>query len=128
MATAELPARSGTDLNGVASLANLFLGKESKGSSSSTSQNSGGVTTSGTNTVSTGVSQDAINAAVQSILEGSQGLAAVSAGQNKVGLYNSSTNRLLVNDLITRAAAQGASLNKTTTSTVNESTADNKST
>jgi hypothetical protein len=124
MAT-QLPTRSTPDL---ASLANLFLGKETNTTDSGTSQNSGGVTTTGTRTNTTAVSQAAIDATVKSILEGSQGLAAVSSGQNRAGLYNSSTNRMLINDLIARASAEGAKLNKVETVAVNETQADTRAT
>lgn len=124
----ELPARSGVDLQGITSLANLFLGKSGTQATVGGTQNTGGVTTTGTRTVSENVSQDAIDATVKSILEGNQGLAAVSAGENKVGLYNSSTNRMLTNDLIARAAAEGAKLNKTQTTQVNETAADTRGT
>lgn len=121
MATSELPARSGVD---VGSLAQLFLGKNS--SSGQTQQNSGGIGTTGTVTTSESVSPDAVNAVVKSILEGNQGLAAVSSGQKKAGMYNSSTNMMLTNDLIARAAAEGAKLNKTSTQTTNTFQADNR--
>lgn len=127
MATAKLPQES-MDLGGVASLANLFLGKETNTTGGSVSQNSGGVTSSGTQTTSENVSPEAVNALVKSILEGNQGLAAVSSGQRKAGLYNSSTNMMLTNDLIARAAAEGAKLNKSTTVTKNEVQSDNRAT
>lgn len=104
-------------LSGVANLAGLFLG------SNSTVTNSGGTTTvtesGGTTTMTQqeSVSQAAVDALVNSILSGTQGLAAVSSGQKGAGLYNSSTNSMLVNDLIARSAAEGAKLNKTTTNT-----------
>lgn len=124
MATAELPQRPGIDMQGVASLANLFLGK----TGTSTQQNSGGITTTGTRTVTDSASPEAVMALVNSIMEGSQGLASVAAGENKVGLYNSSTNRLLVNDLMARASAEGAKLNKSQTTAINETQADNRQT
>lgn len=126
MATAELPSSGGVDLGGVAKLADLFLGKTTNGTSQS--QNSGGITTTGTKTQTEAVSQDAINATVKSIMEGSQGLAAVATGQARAGLYNSSTNRLLINDLAARAAAEGAKLQKTSTITTNETQADTRGT
>lgn len=102
----------GSTLSGVANLTNLFLGSTS--TQSGTTTNSGGTTVS---TNETSVSPDAVNALVNSILSGSQGLAAVSSGQKGAGLYNSSTNTLLSNDLVARAAAEGAKLNQKTTQT-----------
>lgn len=126
----------GIDLGGISNLASLFLGKDSSSNSNtnqsttggSTSTNSGGTTNSGTVTQSEYTSPEAVKAVVDSILQGTQGLAAVSSGQNKAGLYNSSTNRMLVNDLIARASAEGAKLNKTSTQSINTATADNRST
>lgn len=121
MATAKI-ADTGIDLAGIANLANLFLGK------TSVAQNSGGTQTTGTRTVSESVDPAAVQATVKSILEGTSGLAAVSSGQRKAGLYNSSTNQLLTNDLVARTAAEASKLNKTTTTSVNEGTVDNRST
>lgn len=59
-------------------------------------------------TDTSGISQDAMNAMLKSILEGTNGLADVASGQNRAGLYGSSVNTQLVNDLMTRAAAQVA--------------------
>lgn len=97
-------------------LASLFLGKSGSSSTSGGSSTEKGTIT---NTVQESVPQAAVDAAIKSILEGTQGLAAVTSGQKVAGLYNSSTNTLLANDLVARAAAQGAALNKTTTTTQN---------
>lgn len=113
----------GGTLTGVANLANLFLGSTTNQNTGGTTTSSGGTTTqtdSGTTTTVTSsesVSPDAVNALVKSILEGANGLAAVAGGQKNAGLYNSSTNQMLTNDLISRAAAEGAKLNKTNTQT-----------
>lgn len=112
----------GSTLTGAANLAQLFLpqntnttgSQTTQDNRSSTSTQTGGTTTT---TSSTNVSPDAVNALVQSILEGTNGLAAVSSGQRTAGLYGSSTNQLLTNDLIARAAAEGAKLNQSTTQT-----------
>lgn len=104
------------DNSGLANLASLFLGKNTKtsfGGSTSTNQ-----------TTTESVSPDAVNALIKQMLEGSQGLAAVAQGQKTAGLYNSSTNQLLVNDLLSRTAGQAAALNKT--STVANTVADNR--
>lgn len=112
----------GSTLSGVSSLASLFLGSSSTTSGTQTSNDNRTQTTStsgGTNTTttSTSTSQAAVDATVKAILEGTNGLASVSSGQRTAGLYGSSTNQLLTNDLVTRAAAEGAKLNSTTTQT-----------
>jgi hypothetical protein len=84
------------------SLAQLFLGKTT--STSGTTQ-----------TTSETVSQDKTAALIKQIMEGTSGLSAVSSGQKAAGLYNSSTNQLLTNDLMARAAAQVAALSSTKT-------------
>jgi hypothetical protein len=61
---------------------------------------------SSTQTTSSNVSSEGVNALVQQILGGTQGLAAVSSGQKNSGLYNSSTNQLLTNDLVSRTAGE----------------------
>ena len=63
------------------------------------------------------VSQDKANALLQQILESTGGLAAVSGGQKGAGLYNSSTNRLLTNDLLARSTANVAALSSQKTQT-----------
>lgn len=98
----------GGTITGVANLAGLFLGSES------TTTDSGGTTVT---TQEDSVSQAAVDSLVNSILSGTNGLAAVAGGQRQAGLYNSSTNTMLVNDLIARSAAEGAKLNKKTTQT-----------
>lgn len=61
-----------------------------------------------TSTTSSNVSAEGVNALIQQILGGTQGLAAVSSGQKSAGLYNSSVNQQLVNDLITRTSGEVA--------------------
>lgn len=142
---------SGIDLGGIAKIAELFTGKDqtqttkgsstgtsktdssqtsandSKQSTSGTTSNAGTSNTANTGTITTqeGASPEAVEAIVKSVLEGTQGLANVTSGQNRAGLYNSTTNRLLVNDLMARAAAEGAKLNKSSTQTINTGTATN---
>lgn len=86
----------------------------------------GGSTTTGTNTQteSNNVSPEAVQALIDSILGGTQGLAAVSQGQRGAGLYNSSTNQQLTNDLLARTAAEASKLNstKTVTNQINQTT------
>ncbi len=107
---------------GLGDIAQLFLGKSSSGSS-----NTAGAI-SGSRTTQESVAPGAVDAVVKAILEGSQGLAAVANGQRRAGLYNSSTNNLMVNDLVARAAAEGAKLNKSTTVTDTQSTVQNQGT
>ena len=113
-------------LTGVANLASIFLGNS--GSTSGTQTTGGGttdnrtqsVTNSGgttTNTTQAQVSAEAVQATINSILAGTSGLAAVASGQKGAGLYNSSTNMLLTNDLLTRASAEAARLSTATVQT-----------
>lgn len=88
---------TGNELAGIAALFQTLAGKTS------------------TRTASEGISQEGLNAALKSILESTNGLAAVSSGQRSAGLYDSSTATLLANDLMTRAAGQVAANNKTVT-------------
>lgn len=75
----------------------------------------GGPTT--TQTSSETVSADKATAYLQQILGGTSGLAAVSSGQKSAGLYNSTVNQQLTNDLLARTSAQTAALSATKTST-----------
>ena len=77
--------------------------------------NSGGSTS--TSTTTSGASADAVNAAVTQALESVNGLSSVARGERSAGLYNSSTQTMLVNDLLTRAAANAAATQKTSTTT-----------
>jgi hypothetical protein len=83
-----------------------------KGSPAQTTIQSGGETTQKTT-----LDADAVTAMLNSILGGNQGLAAVSGGQKSAGLYNSSVNTQLTNDLLARAAAAVAEKQSTTTTT-----------
>jgi hypothetical protein len=56
-------------------------------------------------------------AQINEILSGNQGLAAVTGAQKAAGLYNSSTNTQLTNDLLTRTAAAVSARNAGTTTT-----------
>lgn len=68
-------------------------------------------------TTSESISQDGMNAMLQNILGSTNGLASVAGAEHSAGLYNSSVNTQLTNDLLTRAAGQVAQANKTTTTT-----------
>lgn len=64
--------------------------------------------TSQTSSTQSNVSSEGVNAILQQILGSANGLASVAGGQKSAGLYNSSTNQLLTNDLITRTAGEVA--------------------
>jgi len=101
-------------INSLAALNSLFGGGNK--TSTTTTRGGGGSTT----TKQTKLSQDAINALLQNILGGVQGLSAVTSGQKKSGMYNSTVNELLSNDLLTRAAGQVAVASAPTVTTVNQ--------
>ena len=61
---------------------------------------------SNTSTTSSNISKEGMQGLINQILGGSQGLATVSQGQKAAGLYGSTTNQMLTNDLITRSAQQ----------------------
>ena len=65
-------------------------------------------TTGGTETKQTMLSQDVINGIVKQAMESNQGLASVANGERTAGLYNSTTNTMLTNDLISRLTIKAA--------------------
>lgn len=87
MATA--PIANVDSMGNFTSLLNLFKGS--------------GTTTSST---SSNISSQGINAILQQALGSAQGLSAVAGGQRSAGLYNSSTNQLLIDDLLTRTSGE----------------------
>ncbi len=89
MATGDLQTVDGT--GNLQALLNLY--STAKGSSTSTTSN---------------LSQGNVAEIIKSILGGSQGLSAVANGQKSAGLYNSSTNQKLINDLMARVTTQTA--------------------
>lgn len=97
MATAK-PAGD-SDTADLVNILNLF-----KGSSSSS-------------TTSSNISKGGMDAIVQQILGSANGLAQVSSGQKIAGLYNSTTNQQLTNDLISRTAGELAKQQAGTTTT-----------
>lgn len=68
------------------------------------------------------LSQAAVDHIVQGILEGSSGLAAVSGGQKAAGAYNTSTNSLLTNDLLSRTAGEVAARSAVTKTVIGGTT------
>lgn len=132
MAIATIPAKSGDDgLDTLAGLYNLVTSgggqSQTQTGGTSTVTDSGGTTWGGTSswqdaytdslseTTNSSISAEGLNDMLKNLLESNQGLAAVSSGQRGAGGYNSSTNTLLINDLMSRAAGQVAQNNKTTT-------------
>lgn len=73
--------------------------------------------TESSSTQSSNITPEGIAALVQKMLEGNAGLANVSSAQKQSGMYNSTTNSMLTNDLLTRIAGEAASANKSTTTT-----------
>lgn len=99
-----------SSLGAVAELLKLFTGK---GNTTTTKDFSDGFT----ETTQKGLPPEAMQALIKTAMEGSQGLASVAGGQKSAGLYNSSTNQLLVNDLLARITGQAATLGAPTTVT-----------
>jgi hypothetical protein len=73
-----------------------------------------------TQTTKSNVSAEGVNAILQQILGSSQGLAQVASGQKSAGLYNSTTNQQLINDLITRTSGEVAKQTAGTTATTRQ--------
>lgn len=91
----------------IASLVNLFTGK------------------SGTATQSSNISKEGMDALVRQILESDRGIANIVGGQNRAGLYNTTTNQQLVGDFVARTAGElEAKRAGTTTTTKNDPTID----
>lgn len=91
-----------SSLGNLMSLIQAFTGKSTNTTS--------GVGTSTTTTHSTLTDADA-QKLVQSLLEGNSGLAQVAGGQVGSGMYNSTVNSQLTNDLLARISAQVAANN-----------------
>ena len=92
--------KSGID--NLQALLNLY--SSAKGSSTST-------------TTRSDISAEGTQQILNQILGSAQGLSQVAQGQKSAGIYNSSTNRLLVNDLLSRTAGEVAKLQAGTTTT-----------
>ncbi len=84
------------------------------------------VKTSGsTKTEGLDISKEGVDKVLSDILSGVQGLAEVTSGQKRAGLYNSSVNQQLTNDLTSRTAGEAAKLqakNVTTTTPISQTT------
>ena len=75
-----------------------------------------------TETTQGNLSMESMQQIITSILGGTQGLAAVSQGQKSAGIYNSTTNQQLVNDLLSKTSVQVAAANAGKTTTVSGGT------
>ena len=95
-----------SSMQNILSLIQAFTGK---GASRTTS--------GGTQTTQTQLSQEAMNGMIKSALESNSGLAAVSGMQQQQGMYNSTTNGMLTNDLLSRITANVAEKGAPTTVT-----------
>lgn len=108
MASGDIPSNSGGPLGSIQQgigivddFSSLFRGKSSSDS----------VTTE------EDVSPEKAQALIEQILGSVGGLAAVSQGQKNAGLYNSTVNQQLTNDLLTRSASSVAALSSKKTTT-----------
>lgn len=99
----------GTSLDAIASLLQLIQGNKTTVS--------GGQLNS-TTTTSKNINPENLAAVLKLALDSNAGLASVGQGQKTAGLYNSSTNRLLTNDLLSRLTAQASANSGTETRTV----------
>lgn len=96
-ATGDIPNQD--TMGGIANLISLISGKTT------------------TTTKNPNISQEGINAMLQQLLGSNQGLASITSGQNSSGMYNSSVNTQLTNDLLSRVTGQVAALNAPETTT-----------
>jgi hypothetical protein len=104
MASAGQPMKNeGFSAEDLAALAALFTSKT--GSTSSTTKSN--------------LTKEGMDAVIAQVLGGTNGLAAIANGEKTAGLYNSSTNQLLTNDLITRTAGELAKQQAGTTTSAN---------
>jgi hypothetical protein len=120
MGNGDIAAPANGGLKSVQDLYDLINGKTTSTSGGNVTTSGGDQTTSGnTSVVKTdqGISQDSMNAMLQQILSGTNGLASVAGGQRSAGGYSSTTNQMLVNDLLTRSASQVAQQNQSKTVT-----------
>ena len=91
-------------ISDLGNLATIFKGKST-------------TTSGGTETTTKSLSLNSANALVKSMLEGSSGLASIAGAEKSAGLYSSSVNQMLTNDLMARTAAAVAEKESTTTTT-----------
>lgn len=86
----------GNLLQGITGVTDLVTDKKTK------TKTSGGTTTQ---TSGLDITAEGRNKLIEDALSSNSGLAETSSGKNRAGLYNSSTNQLLVNDLLDRVSA-----------------------
>lgn len=108
MATGDIAARSNNALADIQALLTTFKGTPATTVSSTTKED---------------VSAEKANAYIKQIMESTQGLSAVSSGQKAAGMYGSTTNALLTNDLLARTAAGAAQLSSSKTTSQTSQTA-----
>jgi hypothetical protein len=101
-------------LQAAPNLVNLFADK-------TTTQSTSG----GTQSTQLQLTPDAVTAMINKLMQGTSGLAATASGQKGVGLYNSSTNQLLVNDLLAKVATETAAKAAPTVTTTSPQTSTN---
>lgn len=115
MATAGALASNAQLINSLLSGAKTLFG------SSSTRTES---TSGGTSTTQTMLSQDAVNALLKDLMEDpTSGLARVASGARVPGMYNTTSQQLMINDLLARSAAQVAEASAPTVTTTSPKTA-----
>lgn len=116
MATSALSQNVNMAAN-LAQLATALFG----GGDTTTTKSGGTSTATATSTKKTDISQAGLQALIQGMLEDqSTGLARVASGARQSGLYNTSTQQLLINDLISRASNQAALASAPTTTSTTE--------
>jgi hypothetical protein len=95
--------------NGIGDVVGLFRGS----SSSNNSNQNVNIST----TTEEDVSEEKARAYLEKLLSGTDGLAAITSGQKSAGIYDSTTNQMLVNDLLGSVVSNVAALSKKTTQT-----------
>lgn len=97
-------------LTGLVNVVEAVRGKESSGTTK----------TSGTTTQQTNISDQGIQQLIQGILAGPGGVRSVGGAARRSGLYNSSTEDMMLGDLYARAANQAELARSPTTTTTNQ--------
>lgn len=71
------------------------------------------------------ISEEGVNHLIRTVLEGVKGLAATTTGEKVTGLYNSSVNTMLTNDLLSRVSGEVAARAAPLVSKIGESSTTN---
>lgn len=74
-----------------------------------------------TQTTSSNLTNEGAMGLINQVLQSTQGLASVAQGQKSAGMYNSTVNQQLINDLLTQTASKVASQQQGTTTTTKTS-------